>query len=193
MHKAFNVFFEEIKKDVSELGKGEYEIIGEYIKASSKAKFVHKKCGHEFYLQPTRFIKGGIRCPHCYRSKGEEVIRDFLKEKGFCFKEQYRIKDCKNIRPLPFDFAIFENGIIKCLIEYDGSQHYSPKFNCSKKEFYRIRHNDNIKNEFCKNNNITLIRIKYVRNDNSDIFKNKVIEKLINEFAINNMTIPSQA
>ncbi|EOU1496145.1 hypothetical protein P6O83_05980 [Clostridium perfringens] len=38
-----------------------------------------------------------------------------------------------------------------------------------------------------------MIRIKYVRSENPNIFKNKVIEKIEREFAKYNMTIPSEA
>ncbi|WP_321834943.1 hypothetical protein [Clostridium butyricum] len=184
---------EEIQEKINKLGEGNYEIIGEYIAASKKTKFLHKICGNTFSMQPTRFIKGGIRCPHCYRSKGEEVIRDYLKDNDVVFKEQYKIKECKNIRPLPFDFAIFEDNKLKCLIEYDGSQHYGRKFNNDEEEFLKLKRNDKIKTEFCKDNNILLMRIKFVRSENPNIFKNKLISKLEKEFAKCNMTIPSQA
>ncbi|EGT3757670.1 DUF2726 domain-containing protein [Clostridioides difficile] len=185
--------FNIIKENVEQLGKGDYKIIGEYRGASKKAKFFHVSCGNYFYMEPTRFINGGIRCPHCYRSKGEEVIREYLNENKFDFKEQYKIKECKNKRPLPFDFAIFKKSEIKCLIEYDGSQHFMPKFNCSKEDFQKIKYNDEIKNEFCKKNNIPLIRIKYVRSENLNIIKNKIIKKLEDGFEKINMGIPSEA
>ena len=183
----------EVKDKVFELGKGEYEIVGEYVCASKKVEFLHKCCGHTFKMKPTRFIRGGIRCPYCYRSKGEEAIREYLQYNKIDFKEQYRIKECKNIRPLPFDFALFEKDNLKCLIEYDGSQHYYKKFGSSDEEFIRIKNNDRIKNEFCRDNNILLIRIKYVSNYNPNTFKDNVIKKLKHEFAKYNMTIPNQA
>ena len=55
-----------------------------------------------------------------------------------------------------------------------------------------MKENDKIKNEFCKTNNIPLIRIKYVRSENIDSFNKKVIKKLENECAKYNMVIPSQ-
>lgn len=190
--KSNSTPFSEIIEKVKILGNGEYEIISEYIKSSQKVTFIHHTCGKTFELQPTRFIKGGIRCPHCYRSKGEEVIREFLKSQGYVFKEQFKIKECKNIRTLPFDFALFDKNKLICLIEYDGSQHFERKFGSSEEEFLKVKNNDIIKNNFCKENKIILIRIKYVRSDNPNIFKEKVINKLKEEFAKYNMTIPSQ-
>lgn len=182
-----------IKKDIEKLENGNYEIIGDYTKASEKVEFIHHKCGKKFMMEPTRFIRGGIRCPHCYRSKGEEVIREYLTINNYSFKEQFKIKECRNIRPLPFDFALFESNKLICLIEYDGAQHFEKKFSSNEKEFLRTQKNDKIKNDFCKNNKIILIRIKYIRSENPNIFKEKVINKLEQEFAKYNMTIPSQA
>ena len=39
------------------------------------------------------------------------------------YNTQYIFKDCKDIRPLPFDFYIPEYNIC---IEYDGTSHYKP-------------------------------------------------------------------
>lgn len=190
--KSNSIPFYKIKMKIESLGKGDYEIVSEYVKSSQKVTFLHHSCGKTFELQPTRFIQGGIRCPYCYRSKGEEVISDYLKSNNIKFKEQYKIQECKNKRPLPFDFAIFEDDKLKCLIEYDGSQHYQAKFGVGKDEYLKIKYNDTIKNNYCKENNIILIRIKYVRSENPNIFKSKVIKKLENEFEKYNMTIPSQ-
>lgn len=191
--KSNSIPFEKIQSDVKKLGKGNYEIVGEYIRSSKKVEFLHKECGKIFKMEPTRFINGGIRCPHCYRSKGEEVIRDYLENNKFDFKEQYRIKDCRNIRPLPFDFAIFVKGKLNLLIEYDGSQHYGRKFNQDEESYLKLKTNDNIKTNFCKNNNIPLIRIKFIRSENPNIFKEKLIQKLKENLQLYNMSIPSQA
>jgi hypothetical protein len=50
-------------------------------------------------------------------------------------------------------------------IEYDGIQHYeSSDYFGGEKEFIIQQLKDNIKTEYCKNNNIKLIRIKYDEN-----------------------------
>lgn len=171
-----------------------YEVIKGYERSKKPMEILHIKCGKTFFPTPYDFIRG-TRCPHCYRSKGEEVVKDFLIEYGLNFKEQFRIKECRNKRPLPFDFAIFENETLKCLIEYDGSQHFSPKFAFDKdiEGFKKLIENDSIKDRFCLENNIPLIRIKFVRSENPEIFKKKIFEKLKEELAIINMSIPSQA
>lgn len=53
------------------------------------------------------------------------------------------------------------------LIEFDGIQHFVPVERFSGlKTFKQTQWNDKIKNEFCNNNNIKLIRIKYTDYNN---------------------------
>ena len=37
-------------------------------------------------------------------------IADYLKEQGISYELQYRYDDCRTIKPLPFDFAIFDDA-----------------------------------------------------------------------------------
>lgn len=74
-------------------------------------------------------------------------------------------KDSKNVEaklPLPFDFYLPELNIC---IEYDGEQHFKENRHFGGKEYLeKTKYHDQIKNEYCKNNNIKLIRIKYCDN-----------------------------
>ena len=74
---------------------------------------------------------------------------------------------------LRFDFGIIENNTLSYLIEYDGEQHFKPICfggSYTKEELqerFRIRKlKDEIKNEYCKTNNIKLLRIPYTEFDN---------------------------
>lgn len=80
------------------------------------------------------------------------------------YKTQIQFEDCKYINNLSFDFGIYDdNNILLYLIEYDGEQHYK----CSQQGWNTLENleqtkiRDKIKNEWCKNNNIPLIRIPY--------------------------------
>lgn len=86
-------------------------------------------------------------------------------------KEKKRFDGCKNQKKLPFDFYLNDFNII---IEYDGIQHFKPSFN--EKEFKNIKVNDEIKNKFCKDNNIKLIRIPYWEFENIE----NILESVIN-------------
>lgn len=178
-----------VKRDMLTITNGEYEIVGKYLGSSKKTIIKHTKCDKTFTQSPTRIIRGGIGCPYCYSSKGENVIKSYLLEVGIDFKEQVRFEDCRHIRPLPFDFGIYKNDELLYLIEYDGIQHYFPKF--GNKQFMNTKRNDKIKTDFCKQKNIPLLRIKYYRTENPMILKEKILEQLKNPLL--NKTIPNQA
>ena len=68
-----------------------------------------------------------------------------------------------------FDFYVVNKNIA---IEYDGIQHFEPiSFGTNKSETTKleklnaVRLHDNIKNDYCKNNGILLIRIPYTSTD----------------------------
>lgn len=142
-----------------------------------------KECGHEWCASirdRTRSDGKETGCPLCWKSKGEKKIFDVLNSHNLIFEIEYDkfpdlVSDFGN--PLRFDFAVFEDNKktkIKMLIEYDGQQHFRwTKFLMSKKEFKILQHHDKLKNEFCKNNNIKLLRIPYWEFDNIE----KILEK----------------
>ena len=69
---------------------------------------------------------------------------------------------------LKFDFALLDdNDEVFCLIEYDGLQHDKPiDFFGGKKAYENTILRDNIKNQYCADNNITLLRLKsYLTNE----------------------------
>lgn len=95
------------------------------------------------------------------KSNGEIKIEHFLEKNNIKFEKQKTFKDCKNSKVLRFDFYIPEYGIC---IEYNGIQHYKPidRFGGNKRLKYQII-NDNIKFDFCKNNNMEFIVIPYLK------------------------------
>ena len=84
----------------------------------------------------------------------------------FIDTNEYKVDDCKDIRHLRFDFYLPERNVC---IEYDGEQHFAPvKYGSSIKRgtpeerYKETKRRDNIKSDFCKKNNIDLIRIPYM-------------------------------
>ena len=160
-----------IKENLGE----EYSMI-EYNGSSRNGIFKHSKCDKEFKSVPYQLIKGVTGCPHCYKSKGEDLVEKYLLENNYTYKKQYIFKDCKNIRPLPFDFAIFKDDKLECLIEYDGEQHFKPKFGIE--NFEATKRNDEIKNNYCISKDINLIRIPYKRIYSNVDFKKYIYQEL---------------
>ena len=154
-----------------ELGN-EYSVLNNPEKHISKVKVFHHKCKNEYLVSCNKVLMGR-KCPYCKSSKLEKEVRDILSDLNILFKEQYRISDCKNILPLPFDFALdIDSKLI--LIECQGIQHYEET------NFFgsldSIKNRDTIKKEYCKNKNITLIEIPY--------FETNIKDKLLTEINI---------
>jgi hypothetical protein len=154
--------FEQVKKYIESF-EGYKLLSTEYKIASSKLLI---KCpeNHIFECSFNKF-RDGQRCPICKESKGEQRVREYLANNNIPFKRQYIFEDCRNIEPLRFDFAVFdsEKNLVK-LIEYDGEFHYLPIESKSKLRYQQKL--DSIKNNYCQNNNIILLRIPYWDFDN---------------------------
>ncbi|MDF2790474.1 MAG: hypothetical protein K0S80_3575 [Neobacillus sp.] len=97
-------------------------------------------------------------------SAGEERIAKWLSLNNITYIRQFRINECRNNKPLPFDFAVFDsNNNLSYLIKFDGEQHFNPRdFFGGEGAFLKRKENDEIKNKFCEENNIKLIRISYL-------------------------------
>lgn len=146
-----------------------------YINNSQKLEY-KCKCGniHNSTLANFLRISG---CPNCgEKSIGEKVINDFLTMYNIKFTRQFTFENCRDKNPLPFDFALFENNKLKCLIEFDGEQHFYPiDFWGGEENFKYIKHHDDIKDNYCINNKIPLIRIPYWEFKNIEIIMSSIL------------------
>lgn len=158
MRKTTEIF----KDDVLERVNQEYTVLGEYKNNSTKIKMKHNTCGHEYEVPPKSFLRGD-RCPKCARnnseSKNSVLIKNYLDEKAIPYEIEYKFDD-KTIQNKPFDFLITVNGE-NLLLEYDGKQHFKKSFGESQDEFEKQLESDIIKDKFCMENNIKLVRIPY--------------------------------
>lgn len=152
---------EEIIKKLSHLHKNIYDYsLVEYKNAHTKIKIICKK--HGVFEQATNHHLRGAGCPNCKISKGELKIKDWLDNDRIEYIQQQKFIDCKDKSPLPFDFYLPEYNIC---IEYDGRQHYEIiELWGGLEGFIDTKNKDNIKNIYCQNNKIKLIRIKYSEN-----------------------------
>ena len=137
----------------------DYSLV-EYINAHTKVIIICPEHG-EFKQTPNNHRLGN-GCPICNESKGERKIRLWLEDNNINFEPQHKFDDCRNILPLPFDFYLPD---LNLCIEYNGLQHYKAVTYFGGKDGFKQRQmNDKIKMEYCNNNNIPLLIIKY--NDN---------------------------
>ena len=122
------------------------------------------KCNREFKQTPMKHLLGR-GCPYCQQSKGEEKISIWLKLHNIGYQIQYRFKDCRDKRSLPFDFYLPD---YKLCIEFQGKQHYNKNYYKWKtdptRNFETQQLHDKIKKEYCKKNSIILLEIKYNEN-----------------------------
>ena len=147
---------EEFKGEVYDLVGDEFEVIGEYNGAKIPIEMKHNECENTFEVQPSNFLNYQY-CIFCSsKSRGEDHVVKYLDELKIDYIREKRFDNCRNIKPLPFDFYLPESNI---LIEYDGIQHFKPSFN--ELEFKNIKVNDEIKDKYCKENNVGLLRIPY--------------------------------
>jgi very-short-patch-repair endonuclease len=120
---------------------------------------------------PTNHLTG-TGCPICNESKGEKTIYNYLKQEyNYDVVPQHTYKDCTNkdknkktCREYEFDFYLPQFNII---IEFDGIQHFKRinRFHKTEEEFQERVEDDLYKVNYCKNNNIKLIRISYNEKD----------------------------
>ena len=121
-------------------------------------------CKNITYVRRADLISGNTKsCGKCNKhSIGEEIIQSFLIQNKINFDTQKQFDDCVNLKTkhkLRFDFYLPNHN---CCIEYDGIQHFEPReYFGGEEEFKKIQERDNIKNQYCKDNNIKLIRIPY--------------------------------
>ena len=140
-----------------------------YINNAEKLKIKCNK-GHVFYMAFSTYISGH-RCPICNISKGEKRITEILDKYDVEYITQKSFDDCKFKNKLPFDFYLPSYNI---LIEYDGKQHYEIVEHFGGLDgFILTKIRDTIKDIYCKDNDIKLIRIPYWDFDNIENIINK--------------------
>lgn len=133
------------------------------------------RCGSISSKLWTTFKRSGC-CNECAisLSKGEEEITHLLIKRQVNFVRQHRFSEDDGICNKPFDFII-KNEL---LIEFDGEQHFKPvDYFGGKDKFTRQGITDKIKNQYCIDNNIPLIRIPYWEFKNIEYILENVLKR----------------
>ena len=95
----------------------------------------------------------------CLKSKAETEFKAILKENNVLFIPQKTFNECKNKIKLRFDIYIPH---LNLCVELDGIQHFKPiDFFGGINHLIETQLRDQIKNTYCAEHNINLLRIPY--------------------------------
>ena len=137
------------------------------------------ECNEYFETNERGITKSKVVCDKCasVTSSYERKVQSFLEDNNINYIAEFRFNSCKDIYPLPFDFYLQDYN---CLIEVDGEQHFMPvKFGkmTDKQSEIRLKdykRRDKIKNDYCDEYNIPLLRINY-----KEMLSNEYKEKIL--------------
>lgn len=128
--------------------------------------------------------KKTITCGECSMSDGERYIYRYLKSHNLKFIKEITFDELisKKGRKLRFDFAIFKDNDLKGIIEFDGHFHY--KEYCKDDDNFELRtYYDDLKNQYCIDNDIPLKRISFKNLDKAEISLCKFLSEIgFNQF-----------
>lgn len=180
-------FTEEVKRLNKERHgvEDEYVFLEEYETRHTKIKVRHniEGCQHEYGVRPSDFMRKGKRytgCPSCRQSKGELRVDKELKELGVEYGIQHKLlKNPETGAWLTTDFVLYVDKKIRMVIEYDGEQHYRAYNIFGGEEGYRAtKKRDRLKNKYCEENGIPILRIPYWEFNNIDNVLKDFLEEL---------------
>lgn len=143
------------------------------------------ECGNLIVTNGRSLRNGDTKSCGCIKSQGEYLISKYLNFKNINFKKEYSFDDLINIKTnnkLRFDFAVFIKEKI-ILIEFDGIQHFRNN-NWSHISLEEIKKRDEMKDNYCKEKNIPLIRISYKEIEKIE----KILEENLNNIYGNGNT-----
>lgn len=133
-----------------------------------------KKCQKKMTFTCSNLILQEVECKFCgMKSRGERNIKRFLERNGIKYKSQKTFSDCinpKSKQPLRFDYYLEELNIC---VEFDGVHHFKEEeyFGGNKPAWYskmdyeNIKFRDELRDNYCKENGIKMIRIPYWKKD----------------------------
>lgn len=122
-------------------------------------------CGAEIEVTSYQLTSGHTKSCGCLRSEkvssNEMLIGEYLSKNKILFQREKTFNDCKGAgnKKLRFDFYLPQYNLC---IEYDGEQHYRPiKYFGGIEKYNTLKLNDNIKNKYCADHNIALLRLPF--------------------------------
>jgi hypothetical protein len=154
------------------------KLISDYVYEYSKCNYINKTTSvtlicrdhGDFNILPYNHLNYGDGCKNCITTLFNKEITRFLNKHKISYNRQHKFTECRNIYQLPFDFYI---PSVRTCIEFYSEQHYKPE------SLDKLKTNDKIKNDYCEDNYIDLIRIRYDQIDRIfDILKESLKNKI---------------
>ena len=123
-------------------------------------------CGNIIKASRKSLLNGDKKSCGCLTSYGEFLIEKILKTNNISYIKQKTFTNCifpKSQKQAKFDFFVNDTY----LIEFDGIQHFQTKNQGwdTEEKFKKTQEYDQFKNQWCKENDIPLIRIPYTKYD----------------------------
>lgn len=139
-------------------------------------------CGNIHYVSVENIVYSNnpiLICKECNnrQSKLEIAVKEYLKQIDVDFIEQKRFDDCRNKRPLPFDFYLPKYNVC---IEVQGQQHYYESKNTFTMSLEERKRLDKIKYDYCVDNNIKYLSIPFWNINNKQKTYIKQINNILN-------------
>jgi very-short-patch-repair endonuclease len=110
-------------------------------------------------------------------SAGSEALGEILRKefRSTFIQSEYPIKIGR--ATLYLDFYL---PTLKLAFEYDGEQHaaYSSHFHGNRQGFEHSKLRDRLKDSWCRDNGVTLIRINHKEQVTKDLIRRKIIESV---------------
>lgn len=165
-YHCFACFLESKRISVQEVIKRSKEIHGPAYRfdklvlgktLEEEALFYCIKCAKYFSQKPINHLQG-YGCSLCCESKHEKLIKRWLQTTDYKFEPQKVFPDLRYQNSLRCDFYIDQFNLI---IEFDGIQHFEPVEAWGGVEkFLKVQARDRVKNDYCTEKRINLLRMK---------------------------------
>lgn len=88
------------------------------------------------------------------------MIRMYLDERQINYTTEKRFENCRDKKTLPFDFYLPDYNMC---IEFDGAQHFGEYDGFG--DYETTKRHDAIKDQYCLDNGIKIVRIPYYNFD----------------------------
>lgn len=163
-----------MKKDITGQVFGKLTVITQ-VGVNKNKKNIYEcecECGGRCITTSQSLRDGHTSSCGCINSSGNMMVEQAIRQYNIRYIKEHHINiNSRDIKYIRFDFYLPDLNIA---IEYDGEQHFMPvsRFG-GEEQFLKTQARDKFKNEYCKNNNINLIRIPY--------YEKKNIINIINE------------